>query len=246
LQLFRYHPLYARCIKAFLRFIYPTFCLHCRVPLEEKLNLFCYDCLDLLEFISPDERCPYCFSSEYSQERRICSGECKLHRRYLYRMGAVFDYLGPASTLIRALKYGNQPYLAKGAAALMLKQFLNLNWPLPDKIIPVPLPFNRWFYRGYNQSELLAQAFSKLIDRPILKALRRNSGDFSQAGLSREQRIQLSSNSFRLIKNLSVEDQMLLLIDDVFTTGTTLQICAETLQSAHPASIYGLTLCRAI
>ena len=237
---------YSRCARAFLRFVYPPFCLHCRYPLEEKLSLFCHDCLRLLEFINPVERCPYCFSSEYSQEKRMCAGDCIEHYGYLYRSAAAFDYLGPASTMVRALKYGNQPYLAKGAAALMIEQFFNLRWPLPDQIIPVPLPFNRWLYRGYNQSELLAEAFGKLIDRPVSRALRRDSGDFSQAGLSHEQRIQLSGNSFRLTKGVSIEDKQLLLIDDVFTTGSTMQRCAEALQSAHPYSIYGLTLCRTI
>lgn len=237
---------YGCCARAFIRFLYPPFCLHCNQLLDENLNIFCHDCLRLLEFIDPAERCPYCFSSEYSQEKKLCSGDCQIHHGSLCKTAAVFDYVGPGSTLVRALKYGNQPYLAKSASAFMLEQFLNLKWTLPDQIIPVPLPLNRWLNRGYNQSELLAKAFSKLIDRPVSRGLRRKSGDFSQAGLAREQRVQLSGNSFRLINNISIQDKHILLIDDVFTTGTTMQRCAEALQSAHPASIYGLTLCRAI
>lgn len=229
--------------RGLLHFIYPPLCLHCKDPLDENYNLFCQTCLDLLDFINPEERCPYCFSIDYSQESKKC-GECQQRERFLYRCGAAFDYSGPAATIIRALKYGNQPYLAKGAAAFMLQQFINLNWPLPDCIVPVPLPLTRRFLRGYNQSELLAEEFGMLLGRPVIKGLKRLSGDFSQSGLNREQRMELSSESFILVKGKLPLDQSILLIDDVFTTGSTMQCCAEALQGAYPTSIYGLTFCR--
>jgi ComF family protein len=141
------------------------------------------------------------------------------------------------------MKYGGQPYLAKGAAAYLVLQLDALEWPLPDVIVPVPISFFRRFDRGYNQSLLLAQALGALIDRPIADVLHRTSSRFSQASLSRKLRMDLSAESFTLSKKGKIEDQIVLVIDDVATTGSTLRCCAETLQARHPAKIYGLTLC---
>ena len=67
-------------------------------------------------------------------------------------IAAAFDYVGPAASLVKKLKYGNQPYLVKGMAGYLVAQFNELQWPFPDAIIPVPLSFSHWLERGYNQS----------------------------------------------------------------------------------------------
>lgn len=234
-----------QCCRALLYLAYPPICLHCGETIEEKHAIFCSHCFPQLELIDHNDRCPHCFSSDFCPERYICQ-ECSQHAPVLNRIASAFDYMGPAATLVKGLKYGNQPYLAKGAAAYMAMQFIHLNWPVPDVIIPVPLPLTRWIQRGYNQSLLLAQELSQYLDRPVYNALTRTSGDFSQAGLSRQQRRQLDSQSFQVIEERKLEDQCLLLVDDVMTTGSTLRCCAETLYQAFPASIYGLTVCRAI
>jgi ComF family protein len=158
-------------------------------------------------------------------------------------MGATFDYKGPIVTLIKKLKYGNQPYLSKGIASFMGAQFVNLNWPLPDIIIPVPQSLSRIFTRGYNQAELLSETLSEILQCPVQKALLRLSGDYTQAALSKEQRTNLTGNSIRLKKKQMLQDKVILLIDDVMTTGSTLKRCAEALLEDCPNSIYALTAC---
>lgn len=243
LHKFRHLP--KQCRQALLHILYPPICLHCREPLDEGSTLFCHHCHQILELICPQERCPYCFSSEYSPKQLVCS-ECSRHAPILNRIAAAFDFVGPAADLVRTMKYGNRSYLAKGAAAFMAAQLVRLNWPLPDIIIPVPIPLTRWIQRGYNQSFLLAESLAELLDRPVQQALHRSSGDYSQAGLRRCQRILLSSQSFELVKEQKLQDKCLLLIDDVITTGSTLRSCAQVLLDEYPGSIYGLTLCRAI
>lgn len=233
------------CSKALLYLVFPPICLHCGDPIEEKSLIFCCDCLGRLEPIDPLERCPYCFSADFYLEKKVCP-ECFRCTPLLNRIAAAFDYIGPAADLVKEMKYGNRPYLAKGAAAYMAAQFYRLDWPTPDYIIPVPLPLTRWIQRGYNQSHLLAESLSKFLNRPLLNGLHRICGDFSQAGLSREQRMALSPSSFRFTKKVNLEDKCLLLVDDVMTTGSTLRCCAEILLEECPKSIYGLTVCRAI
>jgi ComF family protein len=123
-------------------------------------------------------------------------------------------------------------------------QFFRLDWPIPDVIVPVPISLTRWLDRGYNQSALIAKEMSTLLEVPALDVLKRRSGDYSQAGLSYAQRKTLSSNSFLLKKSLSIQEKTVLLIDDVYTTGTTLACSAEALCAGFPEHIYGLTLCK--
>lgn len=230
--------------EALFSFIYPAICIHCGETLAHSHHIFCEPCLSLLELLNPEERCPHCFSQDFLINGKHCS-LCKKQTRFLSRQAAVFEYLGPAATLIKRLKYGQQPYLAKGAGAFMLAQWSELNWQLPDALVPVPISFTHWLERGYNQSELLAQAMSELMQIPVWNVLGRKSGDYSQAGLSIAQRKALQSKHFYLKSGYSLQDKTLLLIDDVSTSGSTLNRCAEVLMEGCPSQVYGLTLCKA-
>lgn len=234
-----------KLLKSFLHLVYPSLCLHCEILLENPDYLLCQDCLLLLKLIDHQERCPRCFSERYCPEQRICD-ECFKHSRRwaLAKAAAAFDYAGPAATLIRKIKYGDQPYFTKGAAAYMVTQLIQLEWPLPEVIIPVPISLTHWLSRGYNQSLLLAEELSKLIERPVIEGLGRTSGDYSQAGLSRQQRLAFEGRSLYLKKGMELRDKTVLLIDDVMTTGSTLNRCAECLLEAFPSTIMALTFCR--
>lgn len=229
--------------KGLLNLIYPPLCLHCKATLYSDSHLLCGDCLGLLELIEPSERCPYCFS--YCYEQKVCS-DCRKRHPIFNGLAASFDYVGPAETLVRRLKYSDQPYLAKGCGAYLSAQFLRLEWPIPDVIVPVPIALTHWLERGYNQSLLIAETFSEILERPVQDALLRKSGDYSQAGLSLAQREKLEGNTISLRKNQNLQDKIILLVDDVMTSGNTMRKCAETLLSDCPSQIYGLTFCKAI
>jgi len=232
-------------ILSFIDLVYPSLCLHCRDSLPKGWSHLCPECLAKLELIDHKERCPYCFTSNYNPGSELCPA-CRRLDPILHGMAAAFDYVGPAATLIRKLKYSDQPYLAKGVGAYLAAQFLELQWPWPDRIIPVPISLTHRLDRGYNQSLLLAQSMAEILDAPIQEPLIRKSGDFSQAGLNYKQRMNLKATTFILKKEQHLHDKCLLLIDDVMTTGSTLRRCAEALQEECPASIYGLTVCRAV
>lgn len=225
--------------------VYPPLCLHCSTAICGKKALFCSSCQSLLEIIRHEERCPYCFSPDYVMSRHLCP-HCIKRPPVLFRIASVFDYVGPAATLVKKMKYSDQPYLAKGGGAFLVAQFLKLEWPIPDVVIPVPMSITHWIDRGYNQSELLAQQFTDILGCSMQNALKRHSGDYSQAGLSLDQRRELSAKRFCLLENRQFHDKTILLIDDVMTSGSTLRKCAEVLCASYPKSIYGLTLCRAI
>ena len=232
--------------KSLLDLIYPPLCLHCDESMEYDCEIFCRACLFMLEQIDPLTRCPLCFSSEFDNSMQKCCQRCLEKTGNIKRMASVFDYEGPPATLVKQLKYGGQSYLAKGAGAYLAAQFLTLDWPMPDFVIPMPMARLRKWDRGYNQSELLAESFAHLIDRSVSLVLKRKSGDYSQAGLDHQQRLSLKSDSFFVKGGDHLHDKTLLLIDDVMTTGSSLSCCAEALTPLFPHAIYALTLCRTI
>ena len=102
--------------RSFRELLFPPLCLHCRSTIREPDLYLCDSCTGKLELIDPIERCPRCFSAEYSVEHRQCE-TCRSHGMPLQQMAAACDYTGPPASIMRKLKYGNQPYLAKGAGA---------------------------------------------------------------------------------------------------------------------------------
>lgn len=212
--------------------------------MRDSSHLFCACCSEQLDLIEAGERCDYCFAEIGRGGKGVCL-KCRKQASPFKRVASAFDYLGPAATLIKRLKYGNQPYLSSGAAAFMVAQFVRLNWPIPDLLVPVPMPYLKRMWRGYNQSLLLAEEMGKLLARPALELLRRDHGDYSQAGLTLTQREQFSGSTIHLRQGHSIADKTLLLVDDVMTSGSTLRRCAEVLQAECPKEIYALTFCRA-
>lgn len=233
-------------VQSFLHLIYPPLCLYCQDTLSDPETIFCRPCTDLLEFIEPNARCRYCFGEVTRQQPPLICPECIKEPVVLHGVAAAFDYAGPAACLVKRMKYGAQPSLALGAAAFMVAQFGRLDWPMPDLIVPAPMPLLRQLSRGYNQSQRLAEEIGQFLQRPVINALYRQSGDYSQAGLTLAQRRTLERSTFQLRPQMDFVDQCLLLVDDVTTSGTTLKRCAEALGEGFPAHIYGLTLCRAI
>ena len=201
-------------------------------------------CAAQLDLIDPQERCPYCFSADYDPKQRVCY-PCYVEAPVFKRCAAAFDYQGPAASLVLKMKYANQPYLAKGAGAYLAIQHMNLHWPKPDLIVPVPLTLVHRISRGYNQSLLLAESLGNILKCPVQEVLCRRWLDYSQAGMSKAQRLKLEPDSFSLKKRIDIRDKVILLVDDVMTSGRTLNCCAETLYTGFPKAVYGLSLCKA-
>lgn len=228
-----------------LNLILPTHCISCSAVVERGHSHLCVECQSLTQLLEKEDRCAQCFCFLNGTQEWICK-KCSKETPVFTGFAAALDYAGPAASLIKGLKYSGQTYLAKGMGAFMVAQFIELEWPLPDLIIPVPLSYSHHLQRGYNQSALLAKECGKLLGKPIANVLRRSNGDFSQAGLSKKQRMKLEGIRFYLKKGCQLEDKNLLLIDDVMTTGTTLKHCAQTLLQEHPKAIYALTACKAV
>jgi ComF family protein len=153
-------------------------------------------------------------------------------------------YEGALRSLLPQLKYGGRWDLGEALGPFLTAQFVHLGWDRPDCIVPVPSSAAHYMRRGYSQVELLAGHLARELDIPLIALLQRQSGDWSQAGLSRKERLELSSE--RLFVNESRLEPgitRILLLDDVMSTGRTLYCCAARLKEEIPCQVYGLALC---
>jgi len=118
---------------------------------------------------------------------------------------------------------------------------------VPDYIIAVPLHKRRLRQRGFNQAGLIAQTLGrKLSVRRRFDILVRSQWTEPQTKLSRKDRLQNVKNAFEVLNPSAADGRCILLIDDVFTTGTTLRECSITLKRAGAAEVHAMTVSRAL
>ncbi|MBI4302201.1 MAG: ComF family protein [Chloroflexi bacterium] len=156
---------------------------------------------------------------------------------------SLFTFEGVMRQAIHSFKYQNLKGLAPTLGQLLFN-YWKAN-PLPAQVVvPVPLHQHRLRYRGYNQSALLAQELGQLTSLPVVdKALLRTTNTPPQAqATTAAQRRSNIKEAFLCQKGL--EGKAVLLIDDVCTTGATLEACALALKEAGATSVWGLTLAR--
>lgn len=114
----------------------------------------------------------------------------------------------------------------------------------PQLVIPVPLHWRRRWQRGYNQSALLAAGVAECLHLPWQNVLRRRVYTPRQAGLSRHDRLRNLRGAFAVCRQAQVKGLSVLLVDDVFTTGSTLAECSRALIQAGVAEVNVLTIAR--
>ena len=113
-----------------------------------------------------------------------------------------------------------------------------------DVIVPVPLHPRRFAERGFNQAEIVAGAIHTVSSIPILSTLVRTRNTKRQARLSRRGRIRNVRDAFVVPRKEAIQNQRVLLVDDVYTTGSTMSECAKALLSAGAVSVSGFALAR--
>jgi ComF family protein len=154
---------------------------------------------------------------------------------------SIGPFTGKLKELIHLFKYSGKDYLAPVLANLMAEQRSNLPFRI-DALIAVPMPFPREFARGYNQSKLLADVLGREWNLPVVRGGIRRCWNRSQTNLSRMDRLHNAAKGFAVPRNKALGFQRILLIDDVLTTGATLEVCARLLKASGVKTVAALTL----
>ena len=155
------------------------------------------------------------------------------------------EYEGPAGRLVRALKFEDMDRLAlplgRETAARLAPLLTLLR---PDLVVPVPLHWWRHSRRGYNQAELVARVIARRSGLPLAtRALARPRAGRRQLGLSRQERLASLAGCY-VARSSRVRGLTILLVDDVVTTGATLEACARALLGAGAAAVVGCAFAR--
>lgn len=210
-------------------------CIDCEQDLPSLTPPYCDLCalpLSIRDNLSPPaliQRCGRCLKSPPSYQSSSAG--------WLYRY--------PVDQLISQFKH--QAKMSHGRVlAELFSQSIIRNYQhqeLPDLITPTPLHWQRLWLRGFNQSDILAQRLSKLLNIPIQRTLKRSRHTHSQQGLTAKQRHKNLNKAFTVRSN-NVKDKTIALVDDVVTTGTTADQISQCLLAAGAKSVHIWCLAR--
>ncbi|HEY5626735.1 MAG TPA: ComF family protein [Nitrospira sp.] len=233
-----------------LRFMMPVACIGCDKPLAtDPVPFFCRQCWDAITPITGPTcfRChqPFASAAATSWTPTHQCQNCLAHPPGYQRAWTLFPYLPPLQDAICSFKYHGKVALAKPLASLMISALPNEIDT--DIILPVPLHPGRLREREFNQSLLLADQVGHHLSQPVSPhQLVRSLPTAPQTTLSRQERLHNLRQAFAVRNPDTIAGRKLLLIDDVFTTGTTLSECAKALLRAGAESVSALALARTV
>jgi len=199
----------------------------------------CRACADTLPTIAPPV-CQKC--GRPVGEDGICI-DCAYVRYHFEQAVSVLHYTPEIKRLIHRFKYDGISYLSRIMGWWMAQAFKQrCGWKV-DIIMPVPLHPKRQRQRGFNQSALLARELGRYIGVSVNEGvLIRKKYTTAQAGLNKFQRMQNLQGAFEVREIEAVRGKTILLVDDVFTTGSTVDECSKVLMQARAQRVYVLTL----
>jgi ComF family protein len=234
----------ARAGRAVLDFLYPPLCMMCRALVREPGNL-CATCWQAIAFLE-GPMCSCCglpFDFDVGPDT-LCAG-CMAKPPAFDRARSVMRYDEASRAPILALKRADRLDLVPAFARWLERAGYDLIAET-DVIVPVPPHRRRLWIRRYNQSALLANELGKLLNRPVsTNALQRTRPTPSQGDMpSAKARRRNVRGAFKAVTGL--HDRTVLLIDDVLTTGATVDACSRTLKRAGAARVFVLTLARVV
>ncbi|WP_127091823.1 ComF family protein [Aquabacter cavernae] len=232
-----------------LDLVLPPTCISCGAIVRDAGGL-CGGCWGRLALISPPvcERLGTPFPYAPPNGAPLLSPDALADPPAFDRARAAVLF-GPVSRdLVHHLKYGDRLDLARPMARLMRQAGAPLLGEA-DLIVPVPLHALRLWRRRFNQAALLARHLSALTELPVaLEGLARTRATLSQVNLSRAERRANVAGAFRVSKTAEgrVAGRRVLLVDDVFTTGATLDACARALRRAGASHVDAVTFARVV
>lgn len=235
-------------VKSFLELLYPekNTCFICNVydsSIDDKY--ICSDCEKRLIKIVP----PLCIKCskpiDYASDC-LCP-DCNVYEKSFEAAKSPFSYEGIIKECIYNFKYYNKPYFYKFFGNLLLRYMNEINYTNFDFITSVPLHKSKMRTRGYNQSQLLAKYMSDKLSIPYADVLKRTVKTTKQSQQSKDERKKNLKGAFAIKyphTNTKIKNRSVLLVDDVYTTGSTADECSNTLLNFGVSKVYVITIAR--
>lgn len=247
-----------------LDLLFPKFCLNC----NKEGTYLCQDCFSLID-IFKRQYCPFCSSPKIVPDGKTCNS-CRKSKKLagLYCAVSYDNFI--VKKLINQFKY--EPYikeLSKPLAFLIVTHLINLN-PVRDSenkeetqkenisnevnnlpnfkefiLVPVPLHKKKLKQRGFNQASEIGKELSKNLKVPLFdNVLIKIKQTLAQVELKKEQREKNIKGVFNCQKPELIKNKKILLVDDILTTGSTMEECARVLKTAGAKQVWGVVVAR--
>ncbi|WP_432662658.1 ComF family protein [Wukongibacter baidiensis] len=231
-------------IDTFLNFIYPRniYCIICNSSIErEEEYSICDECKDKLKFIweKTCDKCGKPLDELYLADR--CP-ECIDNSHYYTKAVSCIEYDDSAKKTIYDLKYHKKRYIAYHVAEIIYDRLIESDIHDFDIIIPVPLHKARQRERSFNQAGIISKYIGKMMNIDVdNRSLIRCRNTITQNQLTKEERRKNLEDAFEIINNNNIRDKNVLLIDDIYTTGSTVNQCSKVLTESGALNVYVAT-----
>lgn len=231
-----------RVAESVLSLLYPRHCPVCHKIVTPKGEMICTACRKrLLPIVEP--RCKKCGKPVFKEEQEYCFDCAKGKHEYTEGV-ALYPYNDVMQKSIAYFKFQNRREYARAYAEEIEKHLGRrlLHWGA-DCMIPVPIHRKKQVSRGFNQAEVLAKEVSSLISIPVDgELLKRVRKTLPQKELNDEERRKNLINAFQIGKK-GVKYKKIILVDDIYTTGSTIDACSRVLKESGIQEIYFFSLC---
>ena len=232
--------------RGLLDLAFPRACAGCGGAVGSESTHICWNCLAQLWPI----RFPYCSicgnpAAGVIEHDYVCS-LCRGKKIFFDHARSAAHYDGKLADIIQAFKYDNATYLSRDLSTLLHACVMVHYVPSGiDSVLFVPLYHRKERERTYNQAKLLAGELALLLQKPLLRnCLVRRRETVSQTTLNSVKRRKNVEDAFETRNNSWIEGRRLLLVDDIMTTGATINECARVLKSAGAVSVCAVTVAR--
>jgi ComF family protein len=230
-----------------LDIIYPIRCPICNEIVIPKGTKICSFCKDKLPYIK-EPRCKKCSKPIEFDEKEYC-GDCQRKDFHFDKGYAVWIYDDAMKHSIANFKYHSKKEYANFYVQEVVEYYDSYIKKIsPDVIVPIPLHRSKYLERGYNQTQILALGIGKEIGIPVLSHLLiRNKKTLPQKQLSDKERLRNLMEAFsyndKLVNTYHKTIRKVLLIDDIYTTGSTIEACTNVLKMNGIDEVFFVVLC---
>ncbi len=225
-----------------LDILYPRRCPVCGDIIGGSGRTICPDCIRKLSFVKPPI-CKKCGKEIEDESAEFCV-DCMRHSHAFEYGIALLNYDETARHSMAQIKYNNKrEYLDFYGTALAARYGRTIRRMRADALVPVPVHATRRRTRGFNQAEILARVTGKKLGIPVLPGmLVRNKKTLPQKDLTAAERLKNLSGAFA-VGEIPKGIKSVILVDDIYTTGSTIEACAGALRAAGVERVYFVVIC---